>query len=82
MLGFFPPNIICAFVGCEWKCHKFQHFVKHIKPPQKSPFLICGMIAECPTVFHCGTDFISLPVNWIVQLNVLQHGAGLHKAWK
>lgn len=54
--GIFSPNIILAswedaFMGYEWKCHFSQHFVKCMKHPQKSPFLICGMISECIICF-------------------------------
>lgn len=54
-------------MGCEWKCHFSQHFVKCMKRPQKSPFLFCGMISECIICFPLWDSlfFFFFPINWI-----------------
>lgn len=58
----FSPNIVYAcwedaFMGCEWKYHVSQHFVKYMKHHQKSSFLICGRISECIICFPLWEGF-------------------------
>lgn len=60
--GIFSPNIVYAcwedaFMGCEWKYHVSQHFVKYMKHHQKSSFLICGRISECIICFPLWDGF-------------------------